>query len=86
MELFFMGTLPSGKSVYDYVEIVWGMGVSVLPNVNMNNMRDIFYNEAMTLEGYESGIKEQREKYEDKDAFTQFWYANLKYCIDAIEG
>jgi hypothetical protein len=50
----------------------------------MNNMQNIFYNKAHNLAGFNAAIQVQRNKYEGKNDFTQWWYRNLKKNINTI--
>lgn len=65
MELFRKGTLPSGTNVGDYMSKN-RYGSSVLPNVSMINMQNLFYNSATNLTGFEAAMQTQRNKYEKK--------------------
>jgi hypothetical protein len=83
MELFIMGTLPSGTNISNYMAINW-YGVAVIPNWNMINMQAIFYNKATNLAGFETAMQIQRAKYEGKNGFTQWWYFTLRNNINII--
>ena len=86
MELFYMGTLPSGENVGDYSAQMKNFGlISVLPNANMSNMQDIFYNKAFTEEEFEEAIKIQEEKYVNKPWYVQLWHWATKEAIDKIK-
>ena len=83
MGLFMMGTLPSGTNVSDYMNAN-GYGVAVIPNWNMINMQNIFYNKSTNLTGFEAAMQAQRAKYEGKNSFTQWWYSGLRSNINSI--
>ncbi|MDD2565179.1 MAG: RHS repeat-associated core domain-containing protein, partial [Salinivirgaceae bacterium] len=83
MELIMKGTLSSGMNVGDYISSQW-YGVAVIPNWNVINIQSIFYNSATNLEGFEAAIQKQRNKYEGKSDFIQWWYSGLKKNINTI--
>jgi RHS repeat-associated protein len=83
MELLMMGTLPSGTNVGDYMAKN-SRTVSVIPNMNMNNMQDIFYNKANNIAGFESAMQVERAKYEGKPGLIQKWHETRKKNIETI--
>lgn len=85
MELFYMGTLPSGNSVKDVVKRN-GYSISPIPNVNMNTMQDLFFNKSTTHSGFFSAINKNRALYNEKDEQTQIKYREIKQRILDIKG
>ena len=77
------GTLPSGTNVGNYMTVN-GYGNAMITNWNMINMQNIFYNSATNLAGFEAAMQTQRNKYEGKNAFTQWWHSGLRNNINTI--
>ena len=102
MDLIGMGTLPSGTNVGDYINSrrepkndwkstkagnrATNMAMDILPNANMSNMQNIFYNKSTNIGGFNSAMQTQRDKYEGKGKFTQWRYSKLKNNIDTISS
>jgi hypothetical protein len=83
MMLFYQGILPDGTNVGDYAA-AHDYGIGVIPDANMNNMQAIFYNTATNLDGFNEAMQAQRDKYEGKNAFMQWWYSSLMNDINTI--
>jgi RHS repeat-associated protein len=83
MALFYKGTLPDGTNVGKYAAEN-GYGTGMLPNANIWNMQTIFYNKATNLAGFETALKAEREKYEGKNWFTQWWYSGMRKNINKV--
>lgn len=58
--------------------------VSLVPNFNMNNLQNIFYNSATNLQGFNGAIDKQAKKYDGCNWIFQLWYGQLKANIEAI--
>lgn len=84
MKLFLKGTLPSGMSVDTYYKYVNGKTISVLPNMNIAAVQDMFYNRAFTREGFDNAIQKQKDKYTNKSLFEEIFHWATKYRIDLI--
>ena len=82
MEVFSEGQLSSGFSVKEYLHANY-YKKPIIPNLAMNYLQDIFYNNATTLEGYNSGIKAAIERYNGKGIIGKFFSTrdmnNFKY-------
>jgi len=50
----------------------------------MINMQTIFYNRSTNLAGFEKAMQMQRNKYEGKNWFIQWWHSDLRKNIDKI--
>ena len=83
MDLLMMGTLPNGTNVGTYI-YSHKKGNSIIPNSNMNNMRELFCNKAINLTGFETMIQRQKNLYEGKSSFIQWFHSSLKRKIDEI--
>ncbi len=64
MELFSMGTLPKGMNVGDYIKDN-NVEISMIPNINMENMQRIFYNKATNFQKFYSDVKDQYLIYKE---------------------
>lgn len=63
MDLFSKGILADNiTTVGDYMKDN-GVDISVLPNINMNNIQRIFYNKSATIDGFWQGISKSLKEY-----------------------
>lgn len=85
MELFYKGTLPSGNSVKDVARRN-GYSISPVPNFNMNNMQNLFFNRGITFSEFNQAINRRRALYNGKDELAQFKYRETKERILDIMG
>jgi hypothetical protein len=83
LELFKKGTLPSGSTVEAYMHGKW-YSTAVIPNWNMINVQNAFYNKASNIDEFEKAMQIQRNKYTGKNSIVQWFYKQLRIDIETI--
>ena len=85
MQLFRLGILPSGLSVDTYLDANF-VFTSPVPNFNMEQLHDVFYNSALNRTQFDQAMAYQRSKYEGRNLLVRLWYSWLRNNISAITG
>ena len=71
MKALFLGTLPDGTSVKQYAKDNHKK-ISMRPGVNLKRMQQIFYNKALTLQGFQDSVQAQYDKLASRGGSSQW--------------